>query len=148
MKNAAYGKNHRQHSFFGKYARLQSWGGPAQNEHLSYHSASGRQYGDKQWVHNSWCSQIVKALGKLFAADIFKSYPSGTETKPQVNPDAVRLIRQLYGMPSPASAVRNWVGRTQRPGRYRVFKNNRYYKSKVLISLNAYKAEPYKLSVL
>lgn len=49
-------------------------------------------------VHNSCRSQIAEALSKHLAADVFESYSAGTETKPQINPDAVRLIRQLYGI--------------------------------------------------
>ena len=47
-------------------------------------------------VHNSCRSQIAEALGKHLAADVFESYSAGTETKPQINQDAVRLIKQLY----------------------------------------------------
>lgn len=49
-------------------------------------------------VHNSCRSQIAEALGKLLAADIFESYSAGTETKPRINQDAVRLMKQLYGI--------------------------------------------------
>ena len=48
--------------------------------------------------HNSCRSQIAEALGKLLAADVFDSYSAGTETKPQINQDAVRLVKQLYGV--------------------------------------------------
>lgn len=47
-------------------------------------------------VHNSCRSQIAEALGKMLAADSFDSYSAGTETKPQINQDAVRLMKQLY----------------------------------------------------
>lgn len=47
-------------------------------------------------VHNSCRSQIAEALGKHFAADVFESYSAGTETKPQINQDAVRLMKELY----------------------------------------------------
>ena len=47
-------------------------------------------------VHNSCRSQMAEALGKLFAADIFESYSAGTETKPMINQDAVRLIKEIY----------------------------------------------------
>ena len=47
-------------------------------------------------VHNSCRSQIAESLGKMLAADSFDSYSAGTETKPQINQDAVRLIKQLY----------------------------------------------------
>lgn len=49
-------------------------------------------------VHNSCRSQIAEALGKHLASDIFESYSAGTETKPQINQDAVKLIKQIYGI--------------------------------------------------
>ena len=49
-------------------------------------------------VHNSCRSQMAEALGKLFASDVFHSYSAGTETKPEINQDAVRIIRELYGI--------------------------------------------------
>lgn len=49
-------------------------------------------------VHNSCRSQIAEALTRHFASDIFESYSAGTETKPHINPDAVRLVKQLYGI--------------------------------------------------
>lgn len=49
-------------------------------------------------VHNSCRSQIAEALGRHFAFDMFESYSAGTETKPQINPDAVRLMKKLYGI--------------------------------------------------
>ena len=47
-------------------------------------------------VHNSCRSQMAEALGKKFASDVFESYSAGTETKPQINQDAVRLIKEHY----------------------------------------------------
>lgn len=47
-------------------------------------------------VHNSCRSQIAEALGKLIAGDKYEFYSAGTETKPQINQDAVRLMKQLY----------------------------------------------------
>ena len=49
-------------------------------------------------VHNSCRSQIAEALTRHFASDLFDSYSAGTETKPHINPDAVRLVKQLYGI--------------------------------------------------
>lgn len=49
-------------------------------------------------VHNSCRSQIAEALGKYLAADIFESYSAGTETVPQINQEAVRLMKQLYNI--------------------------------------------------
>lgn len=47
-------------------------------------------------VHNSCRSQIAEALGKKLASDVFESYSAGTETKPQINQDAVRIMKELY----------------------------------------------------
>jgi arsenate reductase len=49
-------------------------------------------------VHNSCRSQIAEALGKYFAADVFESYSAGAELKDRINPDAVRLIKLIYGI--------------------------------------------------
>ncbi len=49
-------------------------------------------------VHNSCRSQIAEALGKHLAADVFESYSAGTETKPQINQDAVRIMKELYNI--------------------------------------------------
>lgn len=49
-------------------------------------------------VHNSCRSQIAEALGKYLAGDIFESYSAGTEVKPQINQDAVRIMKELYGI--------------------------------------------------
>lgn len=49
-------------------------------------------------VHNSCRSQIAEALGRHFAFDVFESYSAGTETKPQINSDAIRIIKELYGI--------------------------------------------------
>ena len=49
-------------------------------------------------VYNSCRSQIAEALGKHLAMDVFESYSAGTETKPQINQDAVRIMRELYGI--------------------------------------------------
>ena len=49
-------------------------------------------------VHNSCRSQIAEALGKKLAGDVFESYSAGTETKPQINRDAVRLMKQIHGI--------------------------------------------------
>ena len=49
-------------------------------------------------VHNSCRSQMAEALGKKLAADTFESYSAGTETKPRINQDAVRLMKQVHGI--------------------------------------------------
>ena len=49
-------------------------------------------------VHNSCRSQIAEALGKKLAGNVFESYSAGMETKPQINQDAVRLMKQVHGI--------------------------------------------------
>lgn len=49
-------------------------------------------------VHNSCRSQMAEALGKKLAGDVFESFSAGTETKPQINQDAVRLMKQIHGI--------------------------------------------------
>lgn len=49
-------------------------------------------------VHNSCRSQMAEALGKALAGDVFESYSAGTEVKPQINQDAVRIIKELYNI--------------------------------------------------
>lgn len=41
---------------------------------------------------------MAEALGKYLASDVFESYSAGTETKPQINQDAVRIMKELYGI--------------------------------------------------
>ena len=49
-------------------------------------------------VHNSCRSQIAEALGKHLAEDVFESYSAGTELKDHINQDAVRLMKEIYGI--------------------------------------------------
>ena len=49
-------------------------------------------------VHNSCRSQMAEALGRKLASDAFESYSAGTETKPQINQDAVRIMKQVHGI--------------------------------------------------
>ncbi len=49
-------------------------------------------------VHNSCRSQIAEALGKYLASDVFESYSAGTEIKSQINQDAVKYMKQQYGI--------------------------------------------------
>jgi len=49
-------------------------------------------------VHNSCRSQMAEAIAKLKASDYFEAYSAGTETKPQINQDAVAVIKELYGV--------------------------------------------------
>jgi arsenate reductase (thioredoxin) len=47
-------------------------------------------------VHNSCRSQMAEAITKKLASDFFEAYSAGTETKPQINQDAVKTIKKLY----------------------------------------------------
>lgn len=49
-------------------------------------------------VHNSCRSQIAEAIAKLYAAEIIEAYSAGTEKMPQINQDAVRIMKQLYNI--------------------------------------------------
>ncbi len=49
-------------------------------------------------VHNSCRSQMAEALAKKFSGEVFEAYSAGTETKPQINQDAVRVINKIYGV--------------------------------------------------
>lgn len=47
-------------------------------------------------VHNSCRSQIAEAIGKKVASEQFEFYSAGTALKPQINQDAVRLMKEHY----------------------------------------------------
>lgn len=49
-------------------------------------------------VHNSCRSQIAEALGKKYLKDQYDCYSAGEVASPQINPTAVRLMKQLYGI--------------------------------------------------
>lgn len=49
-------------------------------------------------VHNSCRSQLAEALGKYYANDVFDSYSAGTALKDKINEDAVRILKEHYGI--------------------------------------------------
>lgn len=49
-------------------------------------------------VHNSCRSQIAEALGNKFLSDKYEFYSCGTQIKSQINQDAVRLVKKMYGI--------------------------------------------------
>ncbi len=49
-------------------------------------------------VHNSCRSQMAEALAKAKYSQLFNAYSAGTETKPRINQDAVRIIKELYNI--------------------------------------------------
>lgn len=44
-------------------------------------------------VHNSCRSQMAEAVSKLYAEDVFDAYSAGTQTKPEINQDANRIVK-------------------------------------------------------
>lgn len=78
--------------------------------YYSLNTATLKQYGDfvehlmskKKvafiCVHNACRSQIAEALGRYFASDVFDSYSAGTEKQTQINQDAVRIMKAMYGI--------------------------------------------------
>ena len=49
-------------------------------------------------VHNACRSQMAGAIARIRAGDVFDSFSAGTETKPAIDPTAVRLVREQYGV--------------------------------------------------
>jgi arsenate reductase len=49
-------------------------------------------------THNSCRSQMAEAISKVIASDVFDAYSAGTEVKSGINPDAVSIIKKLYGV--------------------------------------------------
>lgn len=49
-------------------------------------------------THNSCRSQMAEAISRKLAANTFEAFSAGTELKAEINPDAVRVIQQLYGV--------------------------------------------------
>ena len=66
-------------------------------------------------VHNSCRSQIAEALGRHLRGDEFDFFSAGTETKPQINQDAVRLMKQLYGIDMELSQYSKTVDKIPSP---------------------------------
>jgi arsenate reductase len=61
-------------------------------------------------VHNSCRSQIAEALAKHYASDVFDAYSAGTETKPRINQDAVRLVKARYAIDMEATQHSKLLG--------------------------------------
>ena len=66
-------------------------------------------------VHNSCRSQIAEALGKYLASDVFESYSAGTQTKPQINQDAVRIMKKMYGIDMEKNQYSNLISEIPKP---------------------------------
>lgn len=66
-------------------------------------------------VHNSCRSQIAEALGKHVASDVFEIYSAGTETKPKINQDAVRIMKELYDIDMEQTQYSKSIGEIPKP---------------------------------
>jgi len=49
-------------------------------------------------VHNSCRSQMAEAFGKVYLSEKYDCYSAGTETKPHINADAVRIMKEHFGI--------------------------------------------------
>ncbi|MFO7637170.1 MAG: arsenate reductase ArsC [Clostridia bacterium] len=49
-------------------------------------------------VHNSCRSQMAEAISKILAPDAYEAHSAGTHIRDRINPDAVDIIRELYGV--------------------------------------------------
>lgn len=66
-------------------------------------------------VHNSCRSQIAEAPGKLFRGDEYDFYSAGTETKPNINHDAVRIVKEIYGIDISADQYSKLISKIPKP---------------------------------
>ena len=62
-------------------------------------------------------AKMAEALGKLLASDVFESYSAGTKLKKQINPDAVRLMKQIYGIDMEETQYNKLLSDIPKPGR-------------------------------
>lgn len=58
-------------------------------------------------VHNSCRSQMAEAIGDYYKGDKFDFYSAGTEQVPQINQDAVRLIKERFDIDMEANGQRS-----------------------------------------
>lgn len=58
-------------------------------------------------VHNSCRSQIAEALAKHLFPGGIAAYSAGTELVPRINGDAVRLVKEIYGIDMEAEGQRS-----------------------------------------
>ena len=66
-------------------------------------------------VHNSCRSQIAEALGQKLASDVFESFSAGTALKDHINPDAVRLMKQVHGIDMEQTQYNKLIGDIPQP---------------------------------
>lgn len=58
-------------------------------------------------VHNSCRSQMAEALGNHLHGDKLECYSAGTALKSQINQDAVRIMKERYGIDMEANGQHN-----------------------------------------
>ena len=58
---------------------------------------------------------MAEALGRHLRGDEFDFYSAGTETKPQINQDAVRLMKELYGIDMEPAQYSKTVDKIPKP---------------------------------
>lgn len=46
-------------------------------------------------VHNSCRSQMAEAFGRVLGLGVMEAYSAGTETRPAINQDAVRIMKEI-----------------------------------------------------
>ena len=78
-------------------------------------------------VHNSCRSQIAEAFGRHLASDVFQSYSAGTETKPQINQDAVRIMKESYNIDMEVKYLDENPGKKLTQANYTKIGENVYY---------------------
>lgn len=49
-------------------------------------------------VHNSCRSQMAEAIGNHLYGDLLECFSAGTELKSGINQDAVRIVKELFGI--------------------------------------------------
>ncbi|MFI3324990.1 MAG: arsenate reductase ArsC [Clostridia bacterium] len=65
--------------------------------------------------HNSCRSQMAQALGTMLASDVFESYSAGTIIKDHINPDAVRLMKEIYNIDMEATQYNKVIADIPKP---------------------------------
>lgn len=66
-------------------------------------------------VHNPCRSQITRVLSETLASDVFESYSTEIETEPQIDQDAVWLMRKLYGIDVEQTQYSRMISTTPEP---------------------------------
>lgn len=49
-------------------------------------------------THNACRSQMAEAISRILASETYEAFSAGTEIKKQIDPGAVKTIRELYGV--------------------------------------------------